>query len=68
MNAVADKLNEMESGWGGSPTFKGSKQGESCNINLSDIKKVVYANLTPEYKAKVTSNTGKANNGKGLGE
>ena len=68
LNAVADKLNEMEAGWGGSPTFKGSKQGESCNISLSDIKKTVFAHLTPEYKAKVTSNVGNANSGKGMGE
>ena len=68
LNAVADKLNEMEAGWGGSPTFKGSKQGESCNISLSDIKKTVFAHLTPEYKAKVTSNVGNANSGKGMEE
>lgn len=68
LNAIAEKLNEMDSGWGGSPTFKGSKQGESCNISLSDIKKIVYTNLTPEYKAKVTSNTGNANRGKGMGK
>lgn len=68
LNAVAEKLNSMEAGWGGSPTFKGSKQGENCNISLSEIKKTVYANLTPEYRAKVTSNTGNAHTGKGLGE
>ena len=61
LNAIADKLNEMEAGWGGSPTFKGSKQGENSNISLSDIKKTVYAHLTPEYKAKVTSNASNAN-------
>ncbi len=66
LNAVANKLNEMEAGWGGSPTFKGSKQGENCNISLSDIKKTVYANLTPEYKAKVTENKNKTANGYSL--
>ncbi|MDO4161787.1 MAG: hypothetical protein Q4D80_02120 [Pseudomonadota bacterium] len=68
LNAVADRFNQIESGWGGSPTFKGSKQGENCNISLSDIKKTVFAHLAPEYKAKVTSNTGIAGSGKGLGE
>jgi hypothetical protein len=56
LNAVAEKLNTKEDGWGGSPTFKGSKQGESCNISLSDIKKVVSENLAQEYKEKVQVN------------
>ena len=68
LNAVADQLNQIEGGWGGIPTFKGSKQGENCNVSLSDIKKTVFANLTPEYKEKVSSNTGHVNDGKSLGE
>lgn len=60
LNAVAEHLNQLEPGWGGSPTFKGSKQGENCNIALSDIKKIVYANLSPEYKREITSKTAQA--------
>lgn len=60
LNAVAEQLNQLESGWGGSPTFKGSKQGENCNIDLSDIKKIVYANLRPEYKKEITSKSAQA--------
>ncbi len=68
INAVKETLNTLEAGWGGSPTFIGSKQGESCNIGLSEIKKTVFANLTPEYKEKVTSNAEKSNIGKGIAE
>lgn len=68
LNAVADKLNEMEAGWGGSPTFKGSKQGENCNIRPSDIKKLVFANLTSEYKSQVTSHGVNASAGKDMGK
>ena len=68
INAVKETLNTLEAGWGGSPTFIGSKQGESCNIGLSEIKKTVFANLTPEYKEKVTSTAGKSNIGKGIAE
>lgn len=55
INAVKEALNNKENGWGGSPTFIGSKQGENCNISLSEIQKTVFANLTPEYKEKVTA-------------
>lgn len=55
LNAVRDAFNAREPGWGGSPTFIGSRQGESCNIDVSEIKKTVFANLTPEYKREVTS-------------
>jgi hypothetical protein len=66
LNAVADRLNQIEGGWGGSPTFKGSKQGENCSIELSEIKKSIAANLTPEYRAKVTSKYLATSKGKGL--
>lgn len=68
LNAIKDALNSQEAGWGGSPTFIGSKQGESCHTELSEIKKTVFANLTPEYKNKVTLNAGKINSGNGFGE
>ena len=66
INAVKESLNTKEAGWGGSPTFIGSRQGENCNIDLSEIKKTVFANLTPEYKQKVTSNSGKINKSKSI--
>lgn len=63
LNAVKASLNAKENGWGGSPTFIGSKQGENCNISLSEIQKTVFANLTPDYKEKVTTNKNKTGNG-----
>ncbi len=50
-------------GWGGSPTFLGSPAEQNCTTSMSDIKKLVFANLTPDYKAKVTSQSAKANDG-----
>lgn len=55
LNAVKETLNTQEAGWGGSPTFIGSKQGENSGVSTSDIKKTVYANLTPDYKKEATS-------------
>ena len=55
LEAVKRKLATNEAGWGGSPTFIGSPQGQDCTTELSDIKKLVYANLTPKYKTKLTS-------------
>jgi len=57
LDAVKTSLAEKEAGWGGSSTFIGSKQGENCNVPLEEIQKTVYANLTPEYKTKVTTQT-----------
>jgi len=68
LKAVAAELATREAGWGGSPTFIGSPQNQDCETAMSDIKKLVFANLTPEYKAKVTSNAGKAKSGKGIGD
>lgn len=55
LNAIKETLNAQEPGWGGSPTFIGSPQGVSSNIPFQDIKKLIYANLTPEYKKEITS-------------
>lgn len=63
-----EKACSMLGGWGGSPTFLGSPAGCNCVADMSTIKKLVYANLTPEYKAKVTTNTGMAGSGKNLGD
>lgn len=52
-------------GWGGSPTFLGSPNGQDSLVNTSEIKQTVFACLTPEYKAKVTASHGKSNGGKG---
>lgn len=68
LGAVKNELSAREEGWGGSPTFIGSPQGQDCTVELSDIKKLIYANLTPEYKNRVTSHGAKANTGKGMGE
>ena len=64
LGTVKKELTARETGWGGSPTFIGSPQGQDCTIELSDIKKLVYANLTPEYKSQVTSRSVNANEGK----
>lgn len=68
LGAVKNELSAREAGWGGSPTFVGSPQGQDCTIKLSDIKKLVYANLTPEYKSQITSRGVNTNKGKGMGE
>ena len=68
LGAVKNELAKKEAGWGGSPTFIGSPQGQNCKIELHEIKKLLYAGLTPEYKAKVTSCCVKTNSGKGVGE
>jgi len=68
LKAVAAELASKEAGWGGSPTFIGSPQNQDCETEMSDIKKLVFANLTPEYKAKVTANAGKAKSGKSIGD
>ncbi len=67
LGTVKNELSARETGWGGSPTFIGSPQGQDCTTELSDIKKLVYANLTPEYKSQVTSRSVNANTGKGMG-
>lgn len=67
LDAVKASLTEKEAGWGGSPTFIGSKQGENCNVPFEEIQKNVYANLTPDYKAKVTARSkGLTANGKDI--
>lgn len=68
LKALANELATKEAGWGGSPTFIGSPQNQDCVTDMSTIKKLVYANLTSEYKAKVTARTGHGNNGKGIGD
>ncbi len=68
LGTVKSELSQKETGWGGSPTFIGSPQGQDCTTELSDIKKLVYANLTPEYKSQVTSRGVNSNTGKGMGE
>lgn len=68
LKAVGMALATKEEGWGGNPTFIGSPQNQDCTIDMSDIKKLVYANLTPEYKAKVTAYAGKAKSGKGMND
>ena len=65
---VKNELSAQENGWGGSPTFLGSPQGQDCTVELSEIKKLVYSNLTPEYKTQVTSYGAKTEAVKGLGE
>lgn len=64
LGAVKAELAAKENGWGGSPTFLGSPQGQDCTIETSEIKKVVYASLTSEYKAQVISRGVNANTGK----
>lgn len=59
MGKVKDGLNAAESGWGGSPTFICSKQGEACEVETTDVQKLVYANLMSEYKKKITSSLNK---------
>ena len=66
--AIKNELSQKETGWGGSPTFIGSPQGQDCQAELSDIKKLVYANLTPEYKAHVSSQNANNNSEKVMGE
>ena len=68
LGAVKAELAARENGWGGSPTFIGSPQGQDCATDISDIKKLVYANLMPEYKAKVTSRGCHSNAGQGKDE
>jgi len=68
LKAIGAELATKEAGWGGSPTFIGSPQNQDCVTEMSDIKKLVFANLMPEYKAKVTASAGKCKSGKGLGE
>ena len=65
---VKNELAAKEAGWGGSPTFLGSPQGQDCTVELSEIKKLVYSNLTPEYKTQVTSYGAKTEAVKCLGE
>ena len=65
---IAEKLGQKEPGWGGSTTICGSPMGQASTISPHEIKVAFYANLTPEYKAKVTSNVGNANGGKGMGK
>ena len=65
---VKNELSAKEAGWGGSPTFLGSPQGQDCTVELSEIKKLVYSNLTPEYKTQVTSYGAKTEAVKCLGE
>ena len=66
LGTVKTELSVRENGWGGSPTFIGSPQNQDCLTDISDIKKLVYANLMPEYKAKVTALAGNARSGKGM--
>ncbi len=63
LNTIKNILNTKEAGWGGSSTFIGSKQGESCNIDSSELKQIVFGNLTPEYKKRVTYMANKENSG-----
>ena len=51
-------------GWGGTPTFLGSPNGQDSLVSTSQIKKVVYACLMPEYSAKLNARYGKTNGGK----
>lgn len=45
MTAVLKELNELESGWGGSPTIIGSPQGISSNLTPEKIIEVVAKHL-----------------------
>jgi hypothetical protein len=53
MKAIQEDLAKLESGWGGSPTFLGSKQGEPSELTMEQIKKVVSAHLTDKYREHV---------------
>jgi hypothetical protein len=57
LQAVKEALLLKEQGWGGSPTFIGSPQGTSTTITTEELQKLVYQNLTQDYKTKVTSST-----------
>lgn len=68
LKMVAAELTAKEAGWGGSPTFIGSPQNQDCTLGISEIKKLVYAHLNAEYKAKVTALAGSARSGKGIND
>lgn len=45
LKAVTAELNELESGWGGSPTIIGSPQGVSSKLTLDEVTEVVAKHL-----------------------
>lgn len=51
LKAVADLLNDLESGWGGSDTLIGSPQGTGSMLALSDIVPCVMSCLLPTKAA-----------------
>lgn len=57
LGKALEKLNARENGWGGSPTFIGSKQGENCTIETAEIVKIAQECLTPEYRRQITGNS-----------
>ena len=69
LEAIKNELSAREAGWGGSPTFLGSPQGQDCTTELSNIKKLVHKNLTSEYgRSQIHLCSVHANKGKGMGE
>ena len=57
LRKVKEALCQKEEGWGGSLTFIGSPQGVDTTLSLKEIQKIVYQNLTLEYKQKVSSSS-----------
>lgn len=45
LKAVREELNELEPGWGGSPTIIGSPQGVSSQLKIEDIAVIVEKHL-----------------------
>lgn len=45
IKAVREELNELEPGWGGSPTIIGSPQGVSSQLSIEDVATIVEKHL-----------------------
>lgn len=52
--AAFAQLNELEEGWGGSPTIGGSPQGVSSTLPIGQVVKVVESHLTERYAPVIT--------------
>jgi len=51
LRAAVAELNELEPGWGGSPTIVGSPQGVGSTLSVEEVVKVVERYLLPSYRA-----------------
>jgi len=46
LNAAKEELNQLEAGWGGSPTILGSPQGISSELSMEQVTEIVKKHIT----------------------